>query len=76
MAKTLRKSTTKRSGKTGQFVKRGAQIGEFIVMGTAVDGTVILEPKQKPKSFTVRKLHEAVREVKDEQRRKMLGTAS
>ena len=72
----LPKNTVRRDPRTGQVVKRGTKVGEFTVMGTAVDGTIIVAPKQKPKSFTVREIQDVVRTVKDERRKGMLDTVS
>ena len=77
MVKAAKGGAVYRSAQTGRFVKRGAKVGKFTAMGTAADGTVIVAPAQKPKSFTVSKVRQAVRVVKDEQREgKARGAAS
>lgn len=77
MAKAAKSGAAQRSARTGRFVTRGAKVGKFTAMGTAADGTVIVAPAQKPKSFTVSKVRQAVRAVKDEQRdEKARGAAS
>lgn len=74
MSKNVKKVA--RGAASGKFVERGTKIGKFTAMGTTSDGTVIVAPKQKPKSFSVRELHEVVRSVKDERRRNREGLPS
>lgn len=55
---------SKRSAKSGSFIARGEKIGRYTAIGTARDGTVILEPKLAPKSASKRAIRDAVRAVK------------
>lgn len=58
---------------------RSANAGRIseIKTGRTADGIVILAPKMKPRDFTVRQIREAVRAVKEEERRKLAaGCAS
>lgn len=70
MTKTSMSAKIARNARSGASVKRGSKAGKFKAMGTAVDGTVIMAPYMKPRQFTVRQIREAVRAVKEEERRK------
>jgi hypothetical protein len=47
-----------------------------IKTGRAADGTIIMAPKMKPRDFTVRQIREAVRAVKEEERRKQAAESA
>lgn len=65
-----------KSARNGRFVTRGTKLGKYVSMGTAKDGTVIIEPKLSPKSATKAQIRKAVRTVKERHRRdKTMATA-
>ena len=69
MTKASTSTALTRDARSGASVKRGATSGKSRAMGTAADGTIIMAPKMKPRDFTIRQIREAVRAVKEEERR-------
>jgi hypothetical protein len=62
-----------KSGTKSKLVKRDGRTGQFGVLGRASDGTAIMKPPFKPKSFTVRELNQVIREIHREEAHKRAG---
>jgi hypothetical protein len=62
----------KKSAPKTQSGKRDAASARFL-MGYASDGTPIMKPPFKPKSFTVRELNQVIREIHREEAQKRAG---
>ncbi|MBW8447988.1 MAG: hypothetical protein K0M49_20375 [Arenimonas sp.] len=61
-----------KAGSKIQQVKREAAEGRGVI-GYASDGTPIMKPPFKPKSFTVRELNQVIREIHREEAMKRAG---
>lgn len=65
------KGMSKAGSKIQQVKREAAEAGA--VIGYASDGTPIMKPPFKPKSFTVRELNQVIREIHREEAMKRAG---